>query len=158
LYTLNLGCSFITLREPFNNQRPRHCMASCCTLYKIRFVDCCFSCCTFFFLVIVLSDRLRYMDSDYPCGIFLIWLFCFITLREPFNNQRPRYCMASCCTLFKIRFVDCCLSFSTFSFGHCVVWSSSIYRFWLLLWYLLDMTVLFILNLLIDKININLYL
>ena len=28
-------------------------------------------------------------------------------------------------------FVDRCLSFYTFSFGHCVVCSSSIYRFWL---------------------------
>ena len=33
-------------------------------------------------------------------------------------------------------FVDRCLSFCTFSFGHCVVCSSSIYGFWLLLWYL----------------------
>jgi hypothetical protein len=32
--------------------------------------------------------------------------------------------------------VDGCLSFCTFSFGHCVVCSSSIYRFWLPLWYL----------------------
>jgi hypothetical protein len=32
-------------------------------------------------------------------------------------------------------FVDRCLS-CTFSFGHCVVCSSSIYRFWLPLWYL----------------------
>ena len=31
-------------------------------------------------------------------------------------------------------FVDRCLSFCTF--GHCVVCSSSIYRFWLPLWYL----------------------
>jgi hypothetical protein len=29
-----------------------------------------------------------------------------------------------------------CLSFCTFSFGHCVVFSSSIYGFWLSLWYL----------------------
>ena len=28
-------------------------------------------------------------------------------------------------------FVDCCLSFCTFSFGQCVVYSSSIYGFWL---------------------------
>jgi hypothetical protein len=28
-------------------------------------------------------------------------------------------------------FVDCCLSFCTFSFGYCVVCSSSIYTFWL---------------------------
>jgi hypothetical protein len=33
-------------------------------------------------------------------------------------------------------FVDRCLSSCTFSFGHCVVYSSSIYGFWLLLWYL----------------------
>ena len=33
-------------------------------------------------------------------------------------------------------FVDHCLSVCTFSFGHCVVCSSSIYGFWLPLWYL----------------------
>ena len=33
-------------------------------------------------------------------------------------------------------FVDRCLSFCTFSFGHCVVCSSSIYGFCLPLWYL----------------------
>jgi hypothetical protein len=35
-----------------------------------------------------------------------------------------------------ICFVDRCLSFCTFSFGHCLVCSSSIYGFWLPLWYL----------------------
>jgi len=35
-----------------------------------------------------------------------------------------------------VRFVDRCLSFCTFSFGHCVVCSSSIYGLWLLFWYL----------------------
>jgi hypothetical protein len=34
-------------------------------------------------------------------------------------------------------FVDRCLSFCAFSFGHCVVCSFSIYRFWSPLWYLL---------------------
>jgi hypothetical protein len=33
-------------------------------------------------------------------------------------------------------FVDRCLSFYLFSFGHCVACSSSIYGFWLTLWYL----------------------
>jgi len=33
-------------------------------------------------------------------------------------------------------FVYRCLSFCTFPFGHCVVCSSSIYGFWLPLWYL----------------------
>jgi len=35
-----------------------------------------------------------------------------------------------------VHFADRCLLFCTFSFGHCVVCSSSIYRFWLSLWYL----------------------
>ena len=39
-------------------------------------------------------------------------------------------------------FVDRCLSFCTFSFGHCVVCSSSIYGFWLPLWYLQTLLVL----------------
>jgi hypothetical protein len=33
-------------------------------------------------------------------------------------------------------FADLCLSFCTFSSGYCFVCSSSIYGFWLLLWYL----------------------
>jgi len=40
-------------------------------------------------------------------------------------------------------FVDRCLSFCTFPFGHCVVCSSSIYRFWLPLWYLQTLLKLF---------------
>jgi hypothetical protein len=39
-------------------------------------------------------------------------------------------------------FVDRCLSFCTFSFGHCVVCSSSTYRFWLPLWYLQTLIIL----------------
>jgi hypothetical protein len=38
-------------------------------------------------------------------------------------------------------FVDHCLSFCTFSFCHCVVCSSSIYGFWLLLWYLKNLLI-----------------
>ena len=38
--------------------------------------------------------------------------------------------------VFCVCFVDRCLSYCTFSFGHCFVCSSSIYRFWLPLWYL----------------------
>jgi len=39
-------------------------------------------------------------------------------------------------------FVDCCLSVCAFSFGHCVVCSSSIYGFWLPLWYLQTLLIL----------------
>jgi hypothetical protein len=38
-------------------------------------------------------------------------------------------------------FVDHCLSFCTFSFGHCVFCFSSIYGFWLLLWYLKNLLI-----------------
>ena len=38
--------------------------------------------------------------------------------------------------VFSVCFVDRCLSFCTFSLGHCVVYSSSIYGFWFPLWYL----------------------
>ena len=48
-------------------------------------------------------------------------------------------------------FVDRSLSFSTFSFVHCVVCSSSRYGFWLPLWYLLAM-VLSVLRLLITPL------
>ena len=41
-------------------------------------------------------------------------------------------------------FVDRCLSFCTFSFGHCVVCSSSIYGFWLPLWYLQTLLIRYI--------------
>ena len=34
-------------------------------------------------------------------------------------------------------FVDNCLPSCSFSFGHCVICPSSIYEFWLILWYLL---------------------
>ena len=63
-------------------------------------------------LVIVLSDRLRFTDSDYLFGIF--WPLC-------------------CLTFFDLQILNTPLV----SFGHCVVWPSSIYRFWLHLWYLL---------------------
>ena len=65
-----------------------------------------------YLLAIVLSVLLRYTDSDYPFGIF--WPLC-------------------CLFFFDIQI----LITSLVSFGHCVVCSSSIYRFWLPLWYLL---------------------
>jgi hypothetical protein len=96
------------------------------------FVDRCLSFCTFSFghcvvcsssmygfwlplwylLVIVLYVPLRCTDSDYPFGIF--WSLC-------------------CLFLFDVRILITPLV----SFGHCVVCSSSMYGFWLPLWYLL---------------------
>jgi hypothetical protein len=65
-----------------------------------------------YLLAIVSSALLRYRDSDYRFGIF--W--------------------PSCSHFF---FDILILITLLVSFGHCVVSSSSIYRFWLPLWYLL---------------------
>ena len=65
-----------------------------------------------YILAIVLSVLLRYTESDYPFGI--LWPLC-------------------CQFFFDIRI----LITSLVSFGHYVVSSSSIYGFWLPLWYLL---------------------
>jgi hypothetical protein len=40
-----------------------------------------------------------------------------------------------------VYFVGHCLSFCPFSFGHCVVCSSSIYEFWSLRWYLKNLII-----------------
>ena len=80
-------------------------------------------CCLFFYdiqilitpwylLSIVLSVLLWYTDSDYPLGIF--WPLC-------------------CLFVYDLQIVITPLV----SFGHCVVCSSIIYRFWLHPWYLL---------------------
>ena len=65
-----------------------------------------------YLLAIGLSVLLRYTDSDYSFGIF--WPLC-------------------CLFFFDLRILISPLV----SFGHWVVCSSSIYGFWLLLWYLL---------------------
>jgi hypothetical protein len=65
-----------------------------------------------YLLTIVLSVLLQYTDSDYLFGIF--WPLC-------------------CLFFFGIRI----LITSLVSFDHCVVCSSSVYGFWLPLWYLL---------------------
>ena len=65
-----------------------------------------------YLLAPVLSDLLRFTDSDYLFGIF--WPLC-------------------CLTVFELQI----LITSLVSFGHSDVWPSSIYRFWLPLWYLL---------------------
>jgi hypothetical protein len=65
-----------------------------------------------YLLAIVLSVLLRYTDSDYQFGIF--WPLCYLSF-------------------FDIRILITPLV----SFNHCVVCPSSIYGFWLPLWYLL---------------------
>jgi hypothetical protein len=71
-------------------------------------------------LTIVLSVLLRSTDSDYPFSIFKLWPLC-------------------CLFFFDIRILNTPLVSS--NFGHCVVCSSSIYGFWLPLWYLQTLTI-----------------
>jgi hypothetical protein len=68
-----------------------------------------------------------------------LWCQCFYWYRYPswapeftpgFSVVRANRSLVLC-----VCFVDRCLSFCTFSVGHCVVCSSSIYRFWLPLWH-----------------------
>jgi ABC-type uncharacterized transport system fused permease/ATPase subunit len=55
-------------------------------------------------------------------------------LNPPEHLSSPRFLVEF--VLQSLVLCVCCLSFCTFYFGHCVVSTSSIYRFSLLLWYL----------------------
>ena len=67
----------------------------------------------------------------------IVWILPLLTLPKylssppVFSGVHVTLSLVLC-----VCFVDRCLSFCTFSFGHCVVCSSSISRFWLPLWYL----------------------
>ena len=106
-----------------------------------------------YLLAIVLSDPLRFTDSDYLFGIF--WPLCCLTSSN-YRFWLPLWYLLAILMSDHLRFTDsdylfgifwplCCLTFFDLqiliaplvSFGHCVVWPSSIYRFWLHLWCLL---------------------
>ena len=106
-----------------------------------------------YLLAIVLSDPLRFTDSDYLFGIF--WPLCCLTSSN-YRFWLPLWYLLAILMSDHLRFTDsdylfgifwplCCLTFfhlqiliaPLVSFGHCVVWPSSIYRFWLHLWCLL---------------------
>ena len=92
------------------------------------------------------------MHSQLPvetctCGLFISRLdrfyLCFCssystTCRNMHLLTRPVFSgvRVTQCLVLSVCFVDRGLSFCSFSFGHCVVCSSSIYIFWLPLWYL----------------------
>ena len=56
--------------------------------------------------------------------LYFLWFFCYIGV------------LVTRSLVLCVCFVGRCLSFFMFSFGHCVVCSSSIYGFWLPLWHL----------------------
>ena len=61
------------------------------------------------------------LSIDFNCCLFVYFF------KKIYRVTRSVLCVC---------FVDSCLSFCPFSFGHCVVCPSSIYGFWLPLWYL----------------------
>ena len=61
----------------------------------------------------------------------VLFVFALILFSVVFSVVRVTRSLDLC-----VCFVDRCLSFCNFSFGHCVVCPSSIYRFWLPLLYL----------------------
>jgi hypothetical protein len=85
------------------------------------------------YLVAIVLSVLRFMDSDYPFGI--LWPLCCLSFFD----------LWILISLFGILWSLCCLSFLDLwilitplvSSDHCVVCPSSIYGFWLPLWYLL---------------------
>ena len=144
-----------------------HCVVWPSSIYRFWLPLC-------YLLAIVLSDLLRFTDSDYLFVIF--WPLCCLTFFDlqilithlvsfghcvvwPSSIYRlwlPLWYLLAIVLSDLLRFTDsdnsfgvfwslCCLFFfdililitSLVSFGHCVVWPSSIYRFWLHLWYLL---------------------
>ena len=96
-----------------------------------------------FLLVIVLSG-LQITASDYPFGIFKLFLSFFLWLL--------------CCLAFKLRLLITPLASSNFSypfsFGYCVVWPSN-YGFWLSLWRLQAFLVLFLLVIVLSGLQIT---
>jgi hypothetical protein len=86
-----------------------------------------------------LTRRVSLVEQDLPT------LLEHISSPRIFSGVRVTRSLALC-----VRFVDRCLSLCTFSFGHCVV-CSSIYRFWLPLWYLQTLLPIFLHSTLFHK-------
>ena len=92
------------------------------------------------FLDFVLSVLPRFTTSDYPCGI--LWPLYCLSFLDFVLSVIPRFTTSD--YPFGILWPLCCLSFLDLRLmiiilvycGHCIVFPSSIYDFWLLLWYL----------------------
>ena len=88
-----------------------------------------------YLLAIVLSVLLWYTDSDYTLGILAMWPLCCLFLLWYTDSDYTLGIFWPLCCLF---FYDIQILITPLvSFGHCVVCSSMIYRFWLHPWYLL---------------------
>jgi hypothetical protein len=96
----------------------------CCLSFDLRILI------ILWYLLAILLSVLRFTDSDYPLVSFGHFVVCpsIYGFWLPFGIFWP-----FCCLSFNIRILITPLV----SFDHCVVCSSSMYGFWLPLWYLL---------------------
>ena len=100
-------------------------------LYRLSFFDWCLLITPLYLLTIVLSVLLWFMPSDYPFGMFWplyrLSYFDLCLLIIPFGI---------CWPLYRLSFFDWCLLITPLvCCGHCIVYPTSIYAFWLPLWY-----------------------
>ena len=86
-------------------------------------------------LLVTLKSSLRMSYGRHHGLVGRYWIYVSLVehLRSPpyFGEVRVTRSL-----VLYVCFVDRWLSFCTFSFGHCVVYSSAVYGFWLSLWYL----------------------
>ena len=87
------------------------------------------------FMCLIHAAYIRWFSWSWLYGSLICNYLCNHYLSPLMMWVRCGVCVTRSLVLC-VCFIDHCLSFCTFSFGHCVVCSSSIYEFWLPLWYL----------------------
>ena len=99
-------------------------------LYRLSFFDWCLLITPLYLLTIVLSVLLWFMPSDYPFGMF--WPLYRLSYIDLCLLIIP---LGICWPLYRLSFDWCLLITPLVSCGHCIVYPTSIYAFWLPLWY-----------------------
>jgi hypothetical protein len=96
---------------------------------------------------IVESGANHHKQTSVNTRLFVFGFFnIFIILTDLHSVRQVLKSLVLC-----VDFVDHCLSFCPFSFGHCIVCSSSIYGVWIPLWYLHIVSVLVLCVCFVDR-------
>jgi hypothetical protein len=122
LYTLSLSLSLSlshthththSLNVPNTKSWTTNIKTHCCTIITMHYA------------IHIYTDKAKII---HPC-IELFTLLEHLSSPPVFSGVRVTWSL-----VLYVCFIDRCLSFCPFSFGHCVVCFSSVYRFWLPLW------------------------